>query len=91
MWYWAIGQAEFGEQIQTYGDTLWRQVGLPLLCSLAVLYVGLALTAFVIFLYGRSVAQKNTVGTGLSGTAQPGPSASLKGAASAGRGGSQAA
>jgi hypothetical protein len=91
MWYWAIGQVGFGEQIQAYGDTFWRQVGSPLLWTLSVLWVVLALTALVISLYERSAAKKSTVGAGPYSSAQPGFPAGPTGAASAERGGAKAA
>jgi hypothetical protein len=84
MWSWAIGQAGFGEQIQAYGDTFWRQVGSPLLWSLVALWTVLALVAIVLFVYAKRSGQRETVAA-----ERPGAAARVAGAAK--HGGAQAA
>jgi hypothetical protein len=61
MWGWSLGQAGFGEQIQLYGDTFWRQVGITLLWASAVM---LAVLAFVALVVTRSRRPDVIEGTG---------------------------
>lgn len=47
MWDWSLGQAGFGEQIQLYGETFWRQVGSVLFWLFVVILAVLMIVAII--------------------------------------------
>jgi len=49
-----LGQAGFGEQIQLYGDTFWRQLGSTLLWTFLVIWGVLVVVAIVVALFRRA-------------------------------------
>jgi len=48
-----LGQAGFGEQIQLYGDTFWRQLGSTLLWTFLVIWGVLVVVAIGVALFRR--------------------------------------
>jgi hypothetical protein len=61
MWDWYLGQAGFGEQIQAYGDTLWRQAWSISLVISAVIVVVLLFIAVTMILVGRPETERRGV------------------------------
>jgi hypothetical protein len=47
---WYLGQAGFGEQIQLYGETFWRQVGSTLLWAFIAIWAVLMFVAIIVTL-----------------------------------------
>jgi hypothetical protein len=60
MWDWYLGQAGFGEQIQLYGDTFWRQLGTTLLWTFLAVWAVLMLAVIFVTLFRRAAASAET-------------------------------
>ena len=58
-----LGQAGFGEQIQLYGDALWRQLGSTLLWTFLVVWGVLVVAVIVVALFRRADANEDAGST----------------------------
>lgn len=63
MWDWSLGQAGFGEQIQLYGETFWRQVGSTLLWTFVAIWIVLLFVAIVVTLSRQADVNEETGST----------------------------
>jgi hypothetical protein len=58
MWDWYLGQAGFGEQIEVYGESFWRQVGVTMLWTSVAILAVLMFVAAILVLTRRAAANK---------------------------------